>query len=101
MATQTAYTDCYSACRAGGGDPLSCIDNCKALFNGDTGAPVPGGGTCSGVWDCFWADLPGTTRDVTGGIYKNAVQPLLPALGGIAAIVVGLAVLAVVISVRR
>jgi hypothetical protein len=60
-----------------------------------------GGGQCTDFFSCFSADLPGTIKDVTGGIYRNGIQPLLPAVGGIAAIVIGLAVLALVITLRK
>ncbi len=99
-----AYRDCYSDCRARGGDIMSCQDQCRALMNGDTSVSVPGpaGATsCTDLWSCFTADLPGTVRDVTGGLYKTAVQPFVPALQGIGAIVIGVALLALIITLRK
>jgi hypothetical protein len=102
-----AYRDCYSNCRSGGGDIASCMDQCRALMNGDTSVSVPGpnGNTsCTDVWSCFSADLPGTVRDVTGGLWNVAqagVKTLTPIVQGIGAVVIGLAILALVITLRK
>lgn len=102
-----AYRDCYSNCRTGGGDPLSCQDQCRALMNGDTSVSVPGpnGNTaCTDVWSCFNADLPATLRDVTGGLWNvvgGGIKAITPVVQGIGAIVIGLAVLALVLTLRK